>query len=427
MEQRQIQLASGVELISVCTDQFKTGLFTVTLTVPLCKEHATANALIADVLYRGSRKHPDIVSLSAATDDLYGAALEIGIRQRGESQCICARCSFIDDIYALNGMEVMEPAIELVGEVLLDPAVEDGVFRSDYVSSEGANLADRIEARINDKTGWAVFRLLEEMCCGEAFALDKLGDGTEARSLTAQALWTRYQALLSEAEIVFYYNGSAKPQDVEAVVRRVFQPLLTERDASIGCEVRPYPSGAVRRVEDVLDVTQGKLVMGFRTGGITAEDSRYPALLVFNTLFGGSGTSKLFTIVREKLGLCYFATSVIDKLKGVMIVMSGVDFEDFDAAEREILKQLDGIKKGRFSKKELDAAIRSVVSALISRRDSQGQMEDDAVAGIIGMGEVPDMDQLIFAVEQVTAQQVAETAEQIQLDTVYRLTGREDA
>ena len=115
MEQRRIQLASGVELITVRTDQFKTGLFTVTLTVPLREETATAYALSPDVLYRGSQRYPDIVSLSAATDHLYGAALEVGVRQRGESQCVCLQCSFIDDCYAMDGMAILEPAVDLVG------------------------------------------------------------------------------------------------------------------------------------------------------------------------------------------------------------------------------------------------------------------------------------------------------------------------
>ena len=427
MEQRRIQLANGVELVTAQTGQFKTGLFTVTLTVPLREETATANALIPDVLYRGSRKHPDIVSLSAATDYLYGAAMEVGVRQRGESQCVCLQCSFIDDEYALDGMAVLEPAVELVGEILLDPLTENGVFCEEYVSSEGANLADRIRSRINDKTGWAVFRLLSEMCAGEAFALDKLGSAERALEITAEELWEQYQALLSHAGIVFYYNGSAASFRVESVVRRVFGRLLADRDGRTECIVLEKPAGDVRRVTDVLDVTQGKLALGFRTGGITADDPRFPALLVCNALYGGCTTSRLFMNVRERLGFCYFASSVIDKLKGAMMVISGVDFADFETAETEILAQLDAIRAGDFTAEELMAAKRFVISGLISRRDSQGQMEDDAVTALIAAGGCPDNETLTQFVELVTAEQVADAARAICLDTVYYLTGREDA
>lgn len=425
MEQRRIQLASGVELLTAHTDQFKTGLFSVTLTVPLRKETVTANALLTDVLYRGSRLHPDISSLSAAADDLYGAALEVGVRQRGETQCICLQCSFIDDVYALDGTAILEPAIGLVGEVLLDPLLEDGVFCRDYVESEAENLADRIRSRINDKIGWSVFRLLSEMCAGEAFGLDKLGDAEEALRLTPEQLWEHYRQLLDEAGVIFYYNGSAPVERVEQAVRGVFGPLLTDRCALNCCEVISEPAGEMRRVIDTMDVTQGKLAMGFRTGGITMGDLRYPALLVCNTLYGGSGSSKLFVNVREKLGLCYFASSMIDKLKGILMVISGVECSDFAVAESEILSQLDAVKAGNFTEEELNAAIRAVVNGLVSRKDSQSQMEDDAVTGIIGLGTVPEQDALIRAVERVTAGQVAEVAQGIRLDMVYRLTGKE--
>ena len=49
----------------------------------------------------------------------------------------------------------------------------------------------------------------------------------------------------------------------------------------------------------------------------------YAALMVFNAVYGGSVTSKLFSNVRERLSLCYYANSVIEKHKGIMVVASG--------------------------------------------------------------------------------------------------------
>ena len=121
MQQHWKRLADGVELAVTQTDKFKTGLLAVALTVPLSADTATTGALIPEVLYRGSRKYPDMEKLSAATDTLYGASLSTGVRQRGESQCVSVLCSFIDDRYALDGSAVLEPAAALMGEVLLDP------------------------------------------------------------------------------------------------------------------------------------------------------------------------------------------------------------------------------------------------------------------------------------------------------------------
>ena len=253
MERIRKSLAEGVELIVNRTEQFKTGLLSVTLTVPLKAETATANALIPDVLYRGSRNHPDIESLSAATDQLYGASLGPAVRQRGECQCVSFLCSFIDDQYALDGMAVLEPAAALMGEVLLDPLTEHGVFRRDYVSGEGANLADRIRSRVNDKRGWSIFRLVQEMCAGEAYALDKLGSAEEAESMTPETLWEQYQTLLKQAQVVFYYGGSADAQRVETAIRHGFGPLISRREGQYACQIISHPASAVREVVDRMD------------------------------------------------------------------------------------------------------------------------------------------------------------------------------
>lgn len=427
MEQQCKQLADGVELLVNRTDKFKTGLLSATLTVPLRREDATAGALIPEVLYRGSRSCPDMERLSAATDALYGASLGTGVRQRGESQCISFLCSVIDDRYALDGSAVLEPAAGLMGEVLLDPAAENGVFRRDYVKGEGANLADRIRARVNDKRSWSIFRLVQEMCDGEAYAVDKLGDAEEALSVSPEGLWADYQALLGRAKVTFYYGGSAQPERVEETVRRAFAPLIRGRNAPVSCAVPREPSGPVRTVTDEMDVTQGKLAMGFRTGGVTMDSPDYPALLVCNALYGGSANSRLFLNVREKLSLCYYASSLIDKLKGLLVVSSGVEFGDFDRAQEAILAQLDELRAGRFTGEERNAAIRTVVNGLRGRLDSQGQMEDDCVTKLICGVRPDDGAELIRAVERVTAEDIAQAAQRIRLDTVYRLTGKEGA
>lgn len=417
-------LTDGVELIAVSTDKFKTSLLSVTLVVPLREETATATALTGEVLYRGSRLHPDIESISAATDELYGMSLSTMVRQKGESQCVGFLGSFLDDRFALDGKPVLEPAARLMGELLLDPATENGVFRADYVESEGANLADLIRSQINEKRGWSIHRVTELMCEGEAYAVDKYGRADEAESMTAQALWERYQTLCREARVVFYYGGSADVDRVERAVREAFAPLMTPRTAAIACEVPAAPRGEPRSFTDRMDVAQGKLALGFRTGGITVNSPDYPALLVCNAVYGGTASSKLFINVRERLSLCYFASSMVDKLKGLMVVSSGVEFSNFEVARQEILAQLEAVRKGDFTEEELTVGRRAVVSSLRTMMDSQGRMEDfwftQTVAGQNGTPE-----ELMGRVEQVTRQQVCDVAKRLSLDAIYYLTGKE--
>lgn len=426
MEVTRKELAGGVDLICVRTEKFKTGTLSVSFAAPLRRETATANALLLDVLYRGSEKYPDIEAISAAEDKLYGLAVYPSVRQRGEAQCMSLVGSFIDDSYALDGTSVLEGAADFMGEVLLHPATEGGVFRRDYVKSEGTNLADLIRSQVNDKRAWAVHRLVEVMCEGEPYALDKYGDAEEAENMDPAVLWERYQALLKEAGVIFCYVGAAPLERVEKALRTSFAPLLTpRRRAVLDHTVIAAPKGAVRERTDPMDVAQGKLALGLRCGGIDLRSPEYPALLVCNAVYGGTPTSKLFMNVREKLSLCYFASSMVNKYKGIMVVCSGVEFANFQVAKAEILAQLDKTRAGEFTDEELHAGKQALSSGYRALLDSQGQIEDYWFSQAVAGAEEPP-EALRARVEGVTRAQVAACAQKLALDTVYCLTGKED-
>jgi predicted Zn-dependent peptidase len=209
------------------------------------------------------------------------------------------------------------------------------VFRADYTEGERANLIDRIRAQINDKRQYSMLRLARLMCAGEAYGVDKFGDERSAAAVTPQTLWERYHKLLSEAPLELYYCGSAPVSRVEKAFTAALQglPRASGRKKP-GCLGKSRAAeGAPNYFTDRLDVTQGKLAMGFRTGGISAASDKLPALMVFNAVYGGTTTSKLFMNVREKLSLCYFASSLLEVHKGIMMVSSGIEFDKYQRAK----------------------------------------------------------------------------------------------
>ena len=420
------ELFPGVWLRAVHTDKFKSAYLSVTLMSPLDPETAGANALIPSVLRRGTAVHPDMESLSAALDGLYGGAIEPAVRKKGETQCVGFAASFLDDAYALEGEQILEPAAALLGEVLLKPYTQNGVFSPDYTAGEKANLLDRIRGQINDKRTYATHRLTQLMCGEEAFGVDKLGDEAHVEAITPASLWQRYQQLLREAAVEVYYCGSAQPDRVEAAMRSALAGLPVNGDRlDPDCEVRISAGPEPRVVEEAMDVTQGKLAMGFRTGGLTCWEEDYPALVLCNAIFGGTTLSKLFLNVREKLSLCYYDSSVLEKMKGLVLVSSGIEFDKYQQARDEILAQLDNIRSGKIEDWELEGARRTVISGHLATLDDQARQEEfwlgQAAAGLDETAE-----ELAARFEAVTREQVMEAARKLELDTIYFLKGKED-
>ena len=104
----------NVELTCVTTDKFKASYFSIYLLQQLNKENASLNALIPNVLRRGCAKYPDMESMAAALNDLYGAVIEPVMKLAGEIQCTGFVSSFVDDRY-IPGSSLLERAIGLVG------------------------------------------------------------------------------------------------------------------------------------------------------------------------------------------------------------------------------------------------------------------------------------------------------------------------
>ncbi len=421
MQATRVQLADGVYLTYLPARKFKTSLLSAQFVTPLRQETASAWALLPAVLRRGTVRYPDLETLSAQLDRLYGASVEYTIRKKGENQCVGFVASFIDDSFAPGGEKLLEPAADLVGELICDPVTERGRFVGAYFDSEKTNLIDAIRSQINDKRDYAAARLLQEMCAGEPYGVSRLGDEKTAEKLQMKKLYAQYGELISTARLELFYIGSAQLKRVRRALANAFATLPRDGIRDIAAAA-PHPARAeVRTITEELDVTQGKLCMGFTCGS-----SDHTALLLGNTLFGGSSNSKLFLNVREKLSLCYYASSAYHRQKGLITVSSGIEFADYQRAYDEILRQLEAVQKGRLEDWEMGGARSTLLNAYASMGDSQGKLENFYL-GQAATGQTESPEDLAAQLRDVTDERVFRAMETVGLDTVYFLKGKEAA
>ena len=225
--------------------------------------------------------------------------------------------------------------------------------------------------------------------------------------------------MMSSSRLELFYCGSAECHRVEEALLTAFSSLTR------GPQTEPEPPrrfaapSQPRLVTEEMDVTQGKLSMGFR-----CDTDDEPAMILANLMFGGSSNSKLFLNVREKLSLCYYASSTYVRSKGILTVSSGIETADYDRAEAEILRQLDEIRQGLWEDWELTAARESLLSALQALGDSQGALENYYL-GLAATGRRETPEEMAALLRQVTPERIRAAAQSVQLDTIYFLKGKE--
>lgn len=427
MEITRTELMPGVWLNHLRSDKFKTACMSLTLLTQLKRDSASMNALIPYVLRRGTTRYGDMEALSARLEELYGAAVEPVVRRIGEIQCVGFYASLPEREYLPGGQDVLRDTAELMGELLLSPATRGGLLLPQYVDSERDKMLDTIRSRINEKRGYSLFRCIEEMCCCEDFAVGRLGGEMECQAIHYQKLTKHYRALLQTCPLEIFYCGRAGEDEVASAMRDALSALPRGGiDYDLGTDVRMNAlEEAPRYVEEELPVSQGKLVIGFRLGECM-EDPDIAVLHVFNSVYGSGTSSKLFMNVRERLSLCYYASSIIDIHKGIMLVASGIEFEKFGAARDEILAQLEAMKRGEITEAELNAAKAGVASDLRSLMDSQGELEGFYLAQALDGADYGPME-LAELAESVTKEDVVAIANSVECDLIYFLKGGGDA
>ena len=415
-----INLTPGVVLRHYPDKRFKTAVLSVQFQRPLCREEAALNALLSAVLLRGTAKNPDMRSITAQLDGLYGATISPLMRRIGDIQTVGLFLSCLEDRFALPGDRVLEPSLDMVREILLEPKLIGGIFDPEFVESEKKNLIADIESELNDKRAYAALQMMRRMCRGDSFALSLRGEKADVEAITAQSLYDHYQKVLRTSPVELFFVGSADADEVAGYLRPLAEQIAAQ-PMTMPAQTPLTVTVPELEFSETMDINQGKLSMGFTTP-ITNRHPDFAAMQVFNAVFGAGMTSKLFMNVREKLSLCYYAGSGYYGSKGVVTVSSGIDECNYETAKAEILRQLALTAAGEITEAELSAAKQGIISGLRSVPDAPGALENFyGTASIAGMRY--DLSSYIEAVRAVTVADVARCAGTVKLHTVFFLKG----
>ena len=414
-----IEILPGITLRCYPDHRFKQSCLSFSMIRPMCAEEAALNALIPAVLLRGTQAHPDLQTITWKLDDLYGASLSTQVRRVGDYQTTGLYCAFLEDRFAMTGDEILAPMVDFLRELLLEPALEDGIFRTDYVESEKKNLISTIESELNDKRAYSMSQLLRTMCKADSYGIPRLGDKESVSAITPKDAYGHYQKCLRESPIHLFYVGSAPAESVANLLKPLFASI--DRNCIDLPGQTPFRDAGGCHVTEEMDVAQGKLCMGYVTP-ITNRDAEFVAMQVMNTIFGAGMTSKLFQNVREKMSLCYAIGSGYYGSKGILTVSAGIDFDKEELTRQEVARQLDAMQQGHITDEELTAAKEALLSSLRSTHDSPGSIEGYyATAALSGLKLTPDT--YMDAVRTVTKDQVAAASRTLQPHTTYFLKG----
>ena len=423
MSNKIVSLAQGAEGLFIKNQRFNTTLISFNFYLPLEKQKVAANALLPFILTSCSKAYPDFSRLNYKLNKLYGARLDASTEKYGDYQLLKMSISVINDRFAIDGESLIKQAVELLLGLVFEPSAENGTFLDADLEREKRKAIEHIKGEFSEKRIYAKNRLIEEMYKGKVYGLPKCGTVEEVEQLTGTKLYEAWQNMLKTAFIRIHVIGAALPSGLFEEISERFACL--DRSAVINPQKSRVTESALehREIIEHSDISQGKLCMGFSCEMSGNDDESLP-MMVMGDIFGGGPYSRLFSNVREKMSLCYYCSASCVRSKGLLTVESGVEANNCSKAQKEILNQLEMVKKGEFSDFEFESSIKSICDSLKTYNDSLTSLDTWYTLKINNPVLYSPAD-IAEKIQKITRQDVTDAANGVVLHTVYKLLPKE--
>jgi len=314
--------------------------------------------------------------------------------------------------YAKVLKEYGEAALRLLCEIVRDSQFDEG-----ELAKEREVILQEI-AMHQDSPDDMVFDLFQEV----AFPHQPLGRsilGTPERvaSFTRDDLMAYTAAHYQPHRMVLAAAGAVEPAMVTAVANEFFAQAA-------GSTASPLPhAGTVQHGVHLQqkDLEQVQLVLGAPGCAITHPD--YYALQIFSMILGGGMSSRLFQEVRENRGLAYSVSAYIVGYQdcGVLGIYAGTTPEH--AAEMlQAIREVTASMQHGVSDDELLRARNQMKASIVMTRENVGNIAEWMARHMHVHGRVKSAEEILAAIDAVTAEDMVRVAREYQLATPVILT-----
>ncbi len=267
--------------------------------------------------------------------------------------------------------------LELLADVLLHPS-----FPADAVEAEKNAIVADIRDAEEDPAALA-FRRMRRLCYGAAsYGHHPDGEVASVKALTRADLVAQHARLACGRNAVLAVVGDIDPQAVRAQVEELFATLPAGQ-AVVHEATPPQRAGSEHVASD-----KAQAVLALALPALTARDTDLPLQMLFEE-WCRDMAGPLFTEIREKRGLAYYAaaTSLAGVDTGFLCFYMGIAPDKAAEARRVLDDLLADIAREGMPAEALESARATALSArLLALQSSRKLSAFMAVDCLLGLG-----------------------------------------
>jgi predicted Zn-dependent peptidase len=355
---------------------------------------------IEHLCFRGTPKRPSPWDISAAIEGTGGI-----INAATDKELTMYWC------------KVAGPHFDLAMDVLMDMLLNSR-FEAADIERERYVILEEIHM-CNDSPAHRADTLIGEMLFpGHPLGWDIAGTRESVTSMGRETMLGYVGSQYRAGNTVLSVAGAVEHEMVED---RVGRELAGWPEGEAHIKYQAFREGEFRRVQvEKRDTEQVHMCLALPALPVS-HPQRF-ALNLLNIILGEGMSSRLFTEIRDRLGLAYSIYSSVDYFhdSGAMIVSAGVDEAKLETAIEAILEQLSRLRDG-IPEEDLNKARELFKGRLLLR------LEDSrSVAGWMGgeevlTGAVLTPDEVIGIVDGITTEELLKLACDLLLGEKLRL------
>jgi len=356
---------------------------------------------VEHMLFRGTEKRPTSGEISAEIEGVGGSLNAATDRETTVYWCKVPQPHF------RRGLDVL---CDMLTASRFDP---DDVEKERTVIIEEINMS-------YDAPSSKVGLLIDELVWhGHPLGRDIAGTKKSVGKLTRPALVSYMTQRYRPTGVVISIAGNVTHNEAVMAVK---QRLGRWKALGQGKGFLPYVAKPGRRLKvERRDIEQTHLCLS--VPGLSSFDPRRYALDIMNVLLGEGMSSRLFTRVRDELGLAYSISSFTEHLydTGTLTIYAGVDTSKLTLALEAITGELTRLRYEMVPKAELTKAKELAKGRLLLRLEDSRSVAGWQGAQEISKDVILTIDEVVTQIESVTTDSLRQLAAEYFKPEHYRL------
>lgn len=400
------------------TDIFKTITMKVIFHTPIIKEDITKRNILSDILLQSTKEYKTRSDLTIKSEDLYAADIYTSNQRVGNYIMTSFILQTLNDKYTEENN--FEESIKFLHEIIFNPDVEEERFKEDKLELVKSNATLALNSIKEDAANYSLIRMSEAYDKTSPISYRMTGYLEDLDKITEENLYEYYERMLDNDYVDIFILGDINEKELLPIIKKYFKfKKVKKRKASY---YLPNKKPRKRRLfaKETTKNSQSKLAIACPITKMTDYEKNY-SLLLANIILGGTGDSKLFKEVREENSLCYTIRSNYNRLDNLMVINAGIDNVNFDKAVELITKNVQDMKKGKFTDSDINVAKEFYKTSAESLMESPSRIINEVLTEEI-LGVEP-LSERVRKIEKVTKKDIMRACKKINMDTVFLLEG----